>query len=566
MSFPSTLKLKQSPQEPQAPSQPSTLKPRPSTLKLKEAPPSQEKGPEEEGLGKSVLRYAAQIPLGLAQVSTPGIISNLLHLLGTGAALDPEEIDQIRRISEQEGIPFDEEAYLQSVQRASELFPTPTNLARMAEEETGLPLEAKTRGQRLAQLAASAGGSTIGSLPQKLVASAAAPAASAALEKAGLPEEIADIAGFAAGVPLGSKLKAQPIKKPSGLTARRYEELEKPRKVSPAVQKRILEKTESEFKDIADRLIQKGEGAKTYNALKNDSEFKNRVSDLFREVETSAAEITEPISTSDIKKKIAQSYRNVSKKGFADNAHEKAYKKLVKENIKDIRAQNVSAQQLVEQYRKNNRALGEHYNPTRSRAENRAQKDALLDFNRAIAETIQEKYPDSEFSKLFEFTNRQWANIKDAEYVDQFMSDMFSGKINYAKGKKFFERENAQLPFKRIMGEEGFEKFESLMNDLLSTEEANKLLKSAQSHGMGDLAKAAAAYVVHPALGKTVHGLKVSQGAWNALLDKPQMAIKWKKGVESYKKGNFAEAAKIFSEIEANHQKSPTDSLQKIEK
>lgn len=509
-------------------------------------------GPEEEDTLTTLGRYAAQIPIGLAQVSTPGIIANFMNLLGTGSALDPEEIDQIRRISEQQGIPFDEEAYLESVQKASSMFPTPSNLARMLEEKTGFPAEPKTRGQRLTQLAASAGGAAAGGLAQKAISGAIAPSASAALEAAGLPEEIADIAGFAAGVPLGSKIGVEKAKKPSGLTARRYESIRKPKDISKGVARRISEKTESEFRDISGKLIQEGKGAKTYNALKEDTGFKDRIGELFGEVENAAAEISEPISSNTIKEKLATSYKDVSKKGFVDNAHEKAYRKLVKENIKDIKGQNISAQQLVEQYRKNNRALGEHYNPLRSRAENRAAKDSLLDFNKAIADTIREKYPDSEFSKLFDFTNRQWAAIKDAEYIDKFMDDMFSGKINYAKGKKFFQQENAQLPFKRIMGEEGFEKFESLMSDLMSTEEANKLLKAAEAKGFGDMARYVKSYVLHPALLKGRAVVDVTKKAWNLLLDKPQLSVKWKKGVESYRKGNFAEAFKIFNDIESN--------------
>lgn len=508
--------------------------------------------PEEESALATAGRYAAQIPIGLAQVWTPGIISNLMNFLGTGAALDPEEIEQIRRISEQQGIPFDEEAYLESVQKASSMFPTPSNIASMIEEQTGLPLEPKTRGQRLTQLAASAGGATAGGLIQKAVSGAIAPSASAALEAAGLPEEIADIAGFAAGVPVGSKITAGKAKKPSGLTTRRYESIKKPKDVSKNLTTRISEKTEGEFRDISGKLIQEGKGAKTYNALKEDIGFKDKIGELFEEVENAAAEISEPISSNTIKEKLAKSYKDVTKKGFVDNAHEKTYRKLVKENIKDIKGQNISAQQLVEQYRKNNRALGEHYNPTRSRAENRAAKDSLLDFNKAIADTIRENYPDSEFSKLFDFTNRQWASIKDAEYIDKFMEDMFSGKINYAKGKKFFQQENAQLPFKRIMGEEGFEKFETLMSDLMTTEEANKMLKVAERKGFGDMARYAFHYVVHPSFLKGKVIADTVKAGWNSLLDKPQISVKWKKGVENYRKGNFAEAFKIFSDLESN--------------
>ena len=105
---------------------------------------SRKKEEEEEGFWKSASRTALQIPQGILEGTLPGMIAGAIPLVGMGEALDPEEIEHIKKISEREGIPFDEEKYMQAVQGASEAFPTVSNIARGIESKTGLPLEAKT--------------------------------------------------------------------------------------------------------------------------------------------------------------------------------------------------------------------------------------------------------------------------------------------------------------------------------------------------------------------------------------------------------------------------------------
>src|SRR5579864_2869489 len=99
-----------------------------------------------ESFLKSSARTAYQIPSGIAQTRTFPL--DLLQMAGLGHAIDPEEIEHLRKIHEREGIPFDEEKYLQGVQQASETFPTQGNIERMIEEETGAPLTPRNKLQK----------------------------------------------------------------------------------------------------------------------------------------------------------------------------------------------------------------------------------------------------------------------------------------------------------------------------------------------------------------------------------------------------------------------------------
>ncbi len=521
------------------------------------APSPQEK--EEEDFITNLARKGYQFVSGTMNATTIPLLMDALNMISTGAAYGgyeelEESLPRIKEMFPWMDLPekIDRERYMQGVQEASEQFPTQRNIERGIESKTGLPLTSKTRADELIRL----GGMGYKFGGNSPIAAVGVPTASQTAVELGVPEPIADTTALLLSNPLGKTYSKTPTiskeTKPSGLTTRRYESLKKPKEVSPNVIKRITEKTEAEFKEISNKLIQEGEGAKTYNALKDDSSFKSKIGDLFKEVESKAAEIEEPLSVKTIKKDLMDISSKSSEKGFVDSSYDKSYRIERNKMIKDIKAQNVSAKQLVEQYRKNNAQLSEQYDPSISRAQNRAKKDALLDFNKVIAKTIKEQFPESELNNLFEFTNRQWSKIKDAEYVDKFIDDMFNGKIKYDKGRKFFDNENAQLPFKRILGDEGYKSFETLMDDLMSTEQASKMLKTAKSKGLGELGDYAMSFVIHPAFAKGKFLSKAYKTMMNNLLDKPKLSIKWKKGVDQFKQGNIIDAAKTFEELESN--------------
>src|SRR6187402_3239327 len=88
---------------------------------------------EEESFGKSALRTALQVPQGVAEATTYGLTTGFQHLLGLGEVYDPEEIEHIKKISEREGIPFDEEKYMQAAQDALGSVPTVSNIASSIE-------------------------------------------------------------------------------------------------------------------------------------------------------------------------------------------------------------------------------------------------------------------------------------------------------------------------------------------------------------------------------------------------------------------------------------------------
>ena len=532
----------------------------------------QEKSAEKESLLKSTLRYAAQIPLGIAQVTIPGIVSNLAQAIGVGSALDEEELEQLRKIHAQQGKEFDEEAYRESLQQASEMFPTPSNIARMVEESTGLPLTPKTRGQEALQFAASAGkiipksgtplaphGTSFRGLNIDLPRPVLGAGVSAAREglKEIVPEPISDVASFAVLKRLSQgagSLSFRRETKPSGLPARQFEKIKSPREVSEAKIAKINKKLESDFKQISDKIIKESPVGETAKNLKENPVFKQESRELLDEAQKIADSISETLPSGRLKKELADTAaRKV--KGYALSEYDKNYMKFMKEASEDVIPKNIKAGEIVEQYRKNNAALSEYFEPGASKALNRAKRDALLDQNRSIAKVMEDSYPNSELVPVFKEGNARWTKIMDAETVDDFIGDIFSGKIDFRKMHEFFDKQGYDRIFKRALGEKGYAEFEQLMKDMLTSENAYKMLNVAKSRGYQDLFNTGLAYILHPKIAATKIGINILKDSYkgliNSLLDKPQIGLTFRKAVIDLRKGRFDKADKEFKKLKS---------------
>lgn len=244
----------------------------PSSLRRKEAPVEDKPIPglpssmrpkqPKESKGKSALRTGYQPISGyLKKFTYP---ADILQMAGIGEALDPEFIEDLRRIHEREGIPFDEAKYREKVAEAAKAFPTQSNIERSVEEKTGLPLEAKTGLQKAFNLGGTAAGFQPGNLIQKGAAALTAPGVSELAQALGVPESIAELGGLAAAGGVSSGKLVEKTLAPEQQALRQIAEkhklptyagmeVETP-KVSPVVSPKRQEK-------LAGELAQKSEQA-----------------------------------------------------------------------------------------------------------------------------------------------------------------------------------------------------------------------------------------------------------------------------------------------------------------
>lgn len=498
--------------------------------------------PKEE-LPKNIARTTAQAPLGYLKRYTWA--ADLFKFL-----TDLQSQEALRELSENDPLLQGEGQQVAEAARQKALgyLPTQSGIEKLVEEKTGIPLTPKTDIQKAIRLGGEAAGFRPGTASQKATAGVVAPGVSSALKGAGVPEEIADIGGLAVSGAAPAP-KVSPATKPSGLTTRQFESATKPKKISHARHEKITEAVETDFRKIADKILEKN---KTYSALQQDPLFKEKIGNLFGEVENLAKDIKGEISTEAVRDAFKDRIRARETKGFAPSEYEKSFRKEYRQLLKDLPFKESSAKEMVEQFRKNNASLGEYFEPGKSSAKNRAKRDALLEYNRAIEDVFKQKYGDTEFKKLFEFTNKRWSEISDVEDVRSFMDETFKGKINYSKAKQLFnnDKQHVASPFKRLLGEEGFKDFKMLTEDLLSSEKAYTMLKKAEKEGFSSLAKSAATYVVSPKAGAIYSLSKIGKAAYQILLDKPKMILTWESGLSNLKKGKFKDAEADFDKLD----------------
>lgn len=532
---------------------------------------------EEESAPKSFARTLLQIPQGIAEATPPGLAAGFHSLLAQGEVNDPEDLERIRAISEREGIPFDEEGYKEAGQRALGTIPTVSNIGSAIEDRTGIPLEPKTRLQKGIRLASTAGkaipkpsaaapkgyairGTDTG-LPRPVLGAAVA-GTNEALYQAGVPEVVSNIASFGIIKPTSAgsgQVSVGQSKKESGLTNRQYEKLKNPREVDASTVSKINEKTEKEFRDLTNKIIEKSPSKEVHENLLNDASFKKNAAEAFEKVEELSKNLPKEFSTQSIKKDLANSIAKKKNEGLTPSEFDKAHNKFLQQFIEETPEKAFTSKEIVEQFRKNNKQLSEAYEPGQSFAYNRAKREALQEYNSILGDMIEREYPNSEFSKLFKETNKRWSDISNVESIHEFLDNVFKEKIDFKSAKQLFTKNGMTVPFKRALGKEGFAKFETLLNDLMSTEKSMKLLKSAKDQGYGDLAKTGVAYLVHPNLAGAKLGYEALKGGYkkmfDMILDKPQLAVTWDRGINAFKRGDFKTAEKEFSILKAQDKK-----------
>lgn len=160
-----------------------------------EQPSSQPTEKEEKGL-QTLNRYLGQIPSALL-FAIPGI----RHLIIGGEIASQfgaaEALQELEDLEERFPGKIDREKYLKAVQQAQETGPNLSNIAGIAEDVTGLPFRAKTKGQNIFRNALMAGGLQPGSLAQQGHTALKFGAYQSALEQSGIPEPISELMAFA---------------------------------------------------------------------------------------------------------------------------------------------------------------------------------------------------------------------------------------------------------------------------------------------------------------------------------------------------------------------------------
>lgn len=303
-----------------------------------------------------------------------------------------------------------------------------------------------------------------------LASAAAGGLTSQAAREMGAPEPVASAVDIGTQLAGGRLALGKSAQKPSGIASRRFEDLAKPTKISPERYRTIKNAIEEESKDIVEKNFSKNP---TYTEIKQTpASFFSKLDNDFARVENLSNVIPLRTNGDRLGKSLLKRFGEKKFSPITVGEEGKKYKEMVGSIFGEIDPEKkFSLSDLVRQYRDNNKELAGAFEATKSTASNEGKKNALLDWNRAIADEIHRLAPESDFNKLFQSTNKRYSDLMNVEKIDSFLDEVFSkDKINYGAVKEYFKGKRTRASIRQTFGADSEKQFSLLMKDLLSQE------------------------------------------------------------------------------------------------
>lgn len=467
----------------------------------------------EESTGKSLARYAAQIPGGAAEMSALGITGNLANFIGTGESLaELEELEE--RIPELKKMfptaPWenfkgvDREKYMEAVEGAQSYNPfTVSGLSKIIEESTGLPLEAKTRGQKGVRFLAGAGKLKPGTLTEKLKFAGKATASKEILQSLGVPEPIAELGGLLTGdIKLPKISRGQTTKMTSGLTQPKAVEARQPKlgTITSGQQENAFKKLDKEATELTKKSIQKHQPIA--KKIEEGFDFESKFQKEFGEIQKTAEKANPEIDVTPISETIS---KNAKKYRGIPNPHPEAQK-----IIKEVRAfrnlPQTSLRNLLKIYRSNNSKLKNIFETAHVTGKQKEYVDFLRDYNSSIEKSFKQTLPiDSTWMKNFENLNKEYSSFKKTQSTINQLKDVFGENPTLKQVERLAKDVQRQKKLSLSMGKEGAQEIIQIGKDLTKAKES---IKNIPKKEWGKWDKAFPLAVFIPFAGKPIAGIK----------------------------------------------------------
>lgn len=426
--------------------------------------------PEEESTGKSIARAAIQAPLGYAQKFTfPADLASLAAQGATREALGESEAMQDARALYPENnfpAPLTEEQKQGHLQDLSQNFPTQTNIERMVEEKTGLPLQPKNEIQKSLRLGGEAAGFRGGNIKEKIGAAIAAPAISQTAQAMGAPEEIANLGGLVGSglsIPKISRTKLPTEKLPSGLEKPTALEnkYSKYGKISKEVQEKTIKNLDEEAKKLSAKVLERERPLvkKINEGVDLDKEFQEGFTSLRQTAKKYNPELNvKPVSELMEKTRVdvlgLPNPSTQTRKIIKDiEAFEKNPPITLYDNLRNFR--NLSEKQ------------SEIYEKSFLHGKQKKYADFISDYKKSITKSMEETLPkDSEWMKSFKDLNKDYSEYLNTKKAQAILEPIFGKEITAAK----LEKAATDIPFQKklsfALGEKGAQDISQIAKDL----------------------------------------------------------------------------------------------------
>ncbi len=429
-----------------------------------------------ESTGKSVARAVTQAPLGYAQRFT--FPADLLSLATQGAA--KEALDESEAMQDARALfpnnnfpaPLTEEQKQEHLQRLSEKFPTQSNLERLIEEKTGLPLQPKSSLEKALRLGGEAAGFRGGNLKEKAASAVAAPVISQTAQAAGVPEEIANLTGLVgSGLPIPkiSRTKLPIEKLPSGLEkpAALESKYSKYGKISKDVQEKTIKNLDEEAKKLSSKVLERERPLvkKINEGVDLDKEFQEG----FTNLRQTAKKYNPELNVSPVSQLMEKTRVDVL--GLPNPSAQT--KKIIKDIEAFERNPPISLYDNLRNFRNLSEKQSEIYEKSFLHGKQKKYADFISDYKKAITKSMEETLPkDSEWIKSFKDLNKDYSEYINTKKAQAILQPIFGKEITPAKLEKAASDVGFQKKLSLALGEKGAQDIAQIAKDLKAARES----------------------------------------------------------------------------------------------
>lgn len=390
---------------------------------------------EEPGFWENVGDVFLQTGRGALRAFTWPLDVLKLGMLGEGLS-DIEDLEDAYR---REGVPFDKQKYIKDVFETSNYIPTQDLLEQGFEKITGISLEPKSEIGKKVKQGAEVAALTRGGPVRRLISGSTAAATTAGLEKLGVNEDKAELAGDITGFTSGGLTKsprvlskeAQKLSNTAQKYALPFAEF-MARAKEPFVRGRILKRTEQrlgeELGKSSDQAIKDIiSGQIPISNLKNRGiNLDNLAQHAYSKTRQLAQRNPAPLNTADMVTNIDKEISRLKGLAPSPSDAQKAAISLLEQERDVLKIAKPNAEQLINQHINYNANMQKIYaKPEFAGKENEVRKAYEFLKNQSV-QTI-EKQGHKDTANAFRASNKIYSEAAKLREAESILSEAFKG-------------------------------------------------------------------------------------------------------------------------------------------
>ena len=420
---------------------------------------------EKKSMPEKLAHTALQVPLGLLKRTT--FPADLFKALSVGAGQNTLQELQESEL-EQFGQKFPEEPAREQIRKVAEYFPT-QDLAEEGLAKLGLDLRPSNGPEKFVRGASELASFAPGALGKRLAAGTGGQSVEEIAEALGVPPQIAGLLGaLTTGGIAATKASIGKKAVPKSEAAQIAEEFnlpkvrgtEKPHKgwkgsVFEGKKEELVKDFVSGSERAAKEVIKENIPAARLREMGvNLEEASNKI---INEAESLAKKQKVKVKTGYVRGKILDQIESLEKRAISLSPETKASIEDLKGIFKDFQKGDITASQLIGQWREFNKRVSTLYQNPSVKGRERELKSLIENVKHSMIEAAERSGLDKEFIDAFKYSNRFYSQSKDLEGAEKILSQAFQEGSKPTDLSRILSNNKKEALLKQQLGKEGVE-------------------------------------------------------------------------------------------------------------